>query len=322
MTDHREGQQFEQWHRFWKSEQPEAAREAIKLPSLLRLWQSTLEHLSLPANGSVLLELGAGAGSISRIASQMPSLRAEKMLAFDASMEALALLQHGESAVVGDIRRLPFAARCAKLVTSQFAVEYTDVASMLAALDCVAPGGYFAYVLHLKEGAIDIECGINRNLVQAFINADFIGSANRLLCSVLDHKAESDQQCSANAFKAALADTENALLKAPECQGRDTVLQVYNAVADMIETPAAFSLTEVLRWFDSTSAELAGYVARMSQMQNAALSGEELSAFTEAARTRGFTILREGAVLDKSPSGRSVPVAFHVVGRRGQEAPA
>ena len=57
-------------------------------------------------------------------------------------------------------------------------------------------------------------------------------------------------------------------------------------------------------------------------MQNAALSGEELSAFTEAARTRGFTILREGAVLDKSPSGRSVPVAFHVVGRRGQEAPA
>ncbi len=321
MSDHPESQQFEEWRRFWKSEQPEAARKAIKLPSLFQLWKSTLEQLSLPSKGSVLLELGAAAGSVSRIASQIPSLSANKMLAFDASIEALALLQNGESAVVGDIRRLPFATHCAKLVTSQFAVEYVDVASMLAALDCVAPGGYFVYVLHLKQGAIDIECGINRDLVQTFINSDFLSAANRLLCSALDNETDTDQRFKANAFKAALGNTESALLKAPECQGRDTLLRVYNAVADMIEAPAAFSRPEVVRWFDSTSAELASYVARMSQMQNAALSEDELSAFSDAAIARGFTILREGAVFDRSLSVRSVPIAFHIVGRRDQEAP-
>ncbi len=84
----------------------------------------------------------------------------------------------------------------------------------------------------------------------------------------------------------------------------------------MIETPAAFDLNDVLSWFELTSAELAGYVARMSQMQSVALSDDELLDFTDAARSMGFKILREGVVRDTDLSGRSVPIAFHVVGQR------
>jgi len=316
MKGSTEQSQFEQWHRFWRSEPPESAREAIKLPSLSLLWQRTLEELSLPEEGSVLLELGAGAGSVSRIAAGITSMKAEKQVAFDASTDALALLEHKETAVAGDIRHLPFAANCAKLLTSQFAVEYAGVASMIRALDCVSSGGYFVYVLHFKGSVIDAECGSNRALVQAFTNSDFMGSAKRLLLSVLGHEAGPAQKAHVKAFKKALLDTESTLLKAPECQAKDTVLQVYNAIADMIETPAAFDLNDVLSWFELTSAELAGYVARMSQMQSVALSDDELLDFTDAARSMGFKILREGVVRDTDLSGRSVPIAFHVVGQR------
>lgn len=292
----------------------------VRLPVIDRLWREILGAISLQEPNDMVLELAAGSGSVSHHLASLPHLSSRTSVVFDAAIDALLMTRNGERPVVGDLRAMPFAKRCAGLLTSQFGVEYAGMASLVESLDYVAPGGYFAFVLHAENGVIYRECAMAESLVSRFLETHFLESAERLLCAILERADDAERRAATHTFRQALSGAEEILLDAPEGQGRDTLLRVYNVVADMVETPEAFNLEDVVKWFVSTGAELASYRERLSQMQSAALSEKELLKFTAVARASGFRILRQGPVMDGSLAGSSFPVAFHVVGCRAGEA--
>lgn len=312
--------QTAQWDLFWRSEGPASAQRAIRLPVLEHLWREILADVSLKDPDGIVLELAAGAGSVSHHVADQPHLNGQTLVAFDASIHALAMTQRGEHAVAGDLRACPFADQSVNLLTSQFGVEYAGQACLADSLDLVAPGGYFAFVLHIENGVIHQECGRNGDLVRRFMQTPFLRSAEALLGAIFERNEGEIRQATAAAFRQALSDVEQMLMGAAEGQGKDTLLQVYNAVADMIEAPGAFHPQDLTGWFASTGSELIGYIERMSQMQLAALSEKELQKFISSASAAGFTIVRDGLVMDRDAFGRSLPVAFHVLGHRAEEA--
>ena len=77
------------------------------------------------------------------------------------------------------------------------------------------------------------------------------------------------------------------MISATDGQAKDTLLQVYNAVADMVEAPRHYEAAVVDGWFSKTHAELAGYAQRMDQMCRSALSQQDRTAVTQLAEMRG-----------------------------------
>lgn len=316
MADQRQTAQHEHWSQFWRSGGSALASEAVRLPVLHKLWAEILLEIPSPADGSPLLELAAGSGSVSRHISKVPNLAASTQFALDASIEALSELRCGEVAVAGNLHGLPFAQRSMHLVTSQFGVEYAGLDGIANALDCVSTGGYFAFVIHLSDGVIYEECVENSRLIGRFLESSFLPVAQGLIITSTGAQLSTDHHQKAQIFRQTLPGVEQLLISATDGQAKDTLLQVYNAVADMVEAPRHYETAVVDGWFSKTHAELAGYAQRMEQMCRSALSEPDRTAVTKLAEMRGFNITRQGIVYDGEDGLQPVPVAWHIVARR------
>ena len=119
----------------------------------------------------------------------------------------------------------------------------------------------------------------------------------------------------AQMIRQTLSGVEQLLISATDGQAKDTLLQVYNAVADMVEAPRHYEAAVVDGWFSKTHAELAGYAQRMDQMCRSALSEQDRTAVTQLAEMRGFDITRQGIVYDGEDGLQPAPVAWHIVAR-------
>ncbi len=318
MADKGQPLQYEHWSQFWRSGGSSLANEAVSLPVLHKLWKEILMEIPPAINGAPLLELAAGSGSVSRHISKISHLAASTQFAFDASLEALSELRCGEIAIAGDLRGLPFCRRSMHLITSQFGVEYVGLDHMADAFECVTAGGYFAFIMHLRSGAIYEECGANRRLIEGFLESSFLPVAHDLINTSMGAQLSPDHHQKAKMFRETLTGVEQLLLSASDGQAKDTLLQVYNAIADMVEAPRHYDAKVVDRWFSKTHLELAGYAQRMSQMCQSALSEEGRTALTQSAEGLGFEIMRCGVVYDSGDRRQPVPVpvAWHIVGKR------
>ena len=316
MADERQIAQHEHWSQFWRSAGSSLAIEAVRLPVLHKLWAEILIKIPPPADGAPLLELAAGSGSVSRHISKISHLAASTQLALDASVDALCELRCGEIAVAGDLHGLPFTQRSMHLITSQFGVEYAGLDGFASAFDCVSAGGYFAFVIHLSDGVIHEECVKNSRLIGHFLESSFLPVAQGLINTSTGAQLSPDHHQKAQMFRQTLPGVEQLLISAADGQAKDTLLQVYNAVADMVEAPRHYEAAVVDGWFSKTHAELAGYAQRMDQMCRSALSLQDRTAVTQLAEMRGFDITRHGIVYDDEDGLRPAPVAWHIVARR------
>lgn len=316
MADERQIAQHEHWSQFWRSAGSSLAIEAVRLPVLHKLWAEILIKIPPPADGAPLLELAAGSGSVSRHISKISHLAASTQLALDASVDALCELRCGEIAVAGDLHGLPFTQRSMHLITSQFGVEYAGLDGFASAFDCVSAGGYFAFVIHLSDGVIHEECVKNSRLIGHFLESSFLPVAQGLINTSTGAQLSPDHHQKAQMFRQTLSGVEQLLISATDGQAKDTLLQVYNAVADMVEAPRHYEAAVVDGWFSKTHAELAGYAQRMDQMCRSALSLQDRTAVTQLAEMRGFDITRHGIVYDDEDGLRPAPVAWHIVARR------
>ena len=316
MADQRQIAQHEHWRQFWRSAGSSLASEAVRLPVLHKLWAEILIKIPSPADGAPLLELAAGSGSVSRHISKIPHLAASTQLALDASVEALSELRCGETAIIGDLNCLPFTQRSMHLITSQFGVEYAGLDGFANAVDCVSVGGHFAFVMHLSDGVIHEECVSNRRLIGHFLESSFLPVAQGLINTSTGAQLNPDHHEKAQMFRQTLSGVEQLLISANDGQAKDTLLQVYNAVADMVEAPRHYEAAVVDRWFSKTHAELTGYAQRMDQMCRSALSEQDRTAMTQLAEMRGFEITRHGIVYNDEDGLQPTPVAWHIVARR------
>ena len=106
------------------------------------------------------------------------------------------------------------------------------------------------------------------------------------------------------------------LMVLPDGQGRDTALQTYNAIADMVEAPDSYDEVSIGNWFQQTEAELQSYCVRMQQMRNVALTKETFSSLIATANRKGFHISKQGVVRDDRSLANAPELAFYVVGQQ------
>ena len=320
VPDDRADNTSDHWERFWDATGATPHEEAIRLPVLDPTWTSLLSNLEFQRDDFLIVELASGSGSVSKHLQNKRQFTRATKVAFDASTSALKRLQLGELPVSGALERLPFARDSVDLLTSQFGVEYAGVSSIEAALDYVAPSGYFIFLLHIANGVIFDECGKNLAAVEGFLNSGFVDTARALLFALWSRAPKSEQELLLKQFQSALAVLEPQLMVLPDGQGRDTALQTYNAIADMVEAPESYDEASIGNWFQKTNAELQSYCTRMQQMRNAALTKDAFSSLLATANRKGFHISKQGVVRDDRPLANSPELAFYVVGQRREGA--
>ena len=317
MTDHSyESTAPEDWERFWAGNGATQDLAAIQLPALDSLWATLLAGLNFEGSDLIAVELASGSGSVSKYLMKHSLLEGSTKVALDASLSALMQTQFDERRVAGNLDRLPFADRSIQLLTSQFGVEYAGLASIESAIDCVAPYGYFVFVIHIKDGAISAECGSNLIAIEQFLETGFIDAAKTLLDSLWGNAPEVEQLDNIDRFKRAVRATEATLLQLPDGQGRDTSLQTYNAIADMVEEPRSFDPSVAGKWFLEAESELLSYCSRMRQMRSVALSRQGFSSLVDKAIAKGFHISEQGVLKNERQLEHKAELAFYLVGQR------
>lgn len=321
MADYKqESTDPEDWERFWAGSGATQDLAAIQLPALESLWATLLAGLSFEEPDLIAVELASGSGSVSKYLMKHPLLESATKVALDASLSALMQTQFDECPVAGNIDRLPFADRSIQLLTSQFGVEYAGLASIESALECVAPNGYFIFVMHIKDGAISAECGSNLMAIERFLETGFIEAARTLLGSLWGNAPEVEQLDNVKRFKRAVRATEATLLQLPDGQGRDTSLQTYNAIADIVEEPRSFDPSVAGKWFLEAESELLSYCSRMRQMRSVALSRQGFSSLVDKAIAKGFHISEQGVLKTERQPEQEAELAFYLIGQRREMA--
>ena len=314
--DERMGKPADHWERFWDAAGATQHDDAIRLPVLDPTWRSLLADLEFQRDDFLAVELACGSGSVSKHLKNKGQFTKATKIGFDASTSALKKLQLGELPVSGNLERLPFARDSVDLLTSQFGIEYAGISSIEAALDCVASSGYFIFVMHIADGSIFDECGKNLAAVDDFSNSGFVEAARALLSALWSQAPKPEQQVLLSQFQSALAVVEPQLMVLPDGQGRDTALQTYNAIADMVEAPDSYDEVSIGNWFQQTEAELQSYCVRMQQMRNVALTKETFSSLIATANRKGFHISKQGVVRDDRSLAYAPELAFYVVGQQ------
>ena len=321
MADYKqESTDPEDWERFWAGSVATQDLAAIQLPALESLWATLLAGLSFEEPDLIAVELASGSGSVSKYLMKHPLLESATKVALDASLSALMQTQFDECPVAGNLDRLPFADRSIQLLTSQFGVEYAGLASIESALECVAPNGYFIFVMHIKDGAISAECGSNLMAIERFLETGFIEAARTLLGSLWGNAPEVEQLDNVKRFKRAVRATEATLLQLPDGQGRDTSLQTYNAIADIVEEPRSFDPSVAGKWFLEAESELLSYCSRMRQMRSVALSRQGFSSLVDKAIAKGFHISEQGVLKNEGQPEQEAELAFYLIGQRREMA--
>lgn len=316
MPDGNQGAVPVDWERFWAGSSDNIELAAIQLPTLESLWATLLAGLSFEDSNVVALELASGSGSVSKYMAKHPVLECATKVALDGSLSALQRAKFDECPVAGNLDRLPFADQSVQLLTSQFGVEYAGLSSIETAIDCVAPSGYFVFVMHIEDGAISAECHNNLLATERFLTTGFIDAGKTLLDSLWGNGPEIEQLDNVNRFKRAVEAAEATLLQLPDGQGRDTALQIYNAIADMVEVPRSFDPDVAGAWFVEAELELLSYCARMRQMRSAALSRQEFSSLVAKASAKGFHISEQGVLKSEGQLEQQAEIAFYLVGQR------
>jgi hypothetical protein len=152
--------------------------------------------------------------------------------------------------------------------------------------------------------------------VDDFSSSGFVEAARALLSALWSHAPKPEQQVLLSQFQSALAVVEPQLMVLPDGQGRDTALQTYNAIADMVEAPDSYDEVSIGNWFQQTEAELQSYCVRMRQMRNVALTKETFSSLIATASRKGFHISKQGVVRDDRSLANAPELAFYVVGQQ------
>ena len=317
MTEDRLGFATESWEKYWEREHKLTTTEVVNLPELQKFWKSCFTEIAaVRPDPNFCLELASGTGSVSKHFAQSTGFRPKSKLAFDASIAALKQAPSDLIGVVGNLANLPFRPFSIDLLTSQFGAEYGGVEAILESFDLVAPGGHLAFVLHSQGSVVFKECRTNRLLLERFLKSRYLDDAQSLLAVIRNGGGINETSKIKAEFQTSLRSVETFLGSAPTSQALETILQVYNAVADMVESPFAFHREDIEIWFKLAKETLHAYLDRMSQMETASLSNHEYARITKYLWETGFNVMRHGILYDSRSLGIKASLGHIIVAKR------
>ena len=312
------------WDTYWRGTQEVAAfgLGGIHQETLTVFWRDLFTATCPSPTHRRVLDLACGHGAVTRHALAAAGTHggpALAVLCLDYSAAAVSELRRavpGVEGVAADAGHIPFADQSFDVVASQFGLEYAGAQAFPEALRLVAPGGIFAAILHLADGAIYREC--ERNLAAA---KQILDSGLTRLAAEAFHAGSAlrDGRGSQADFHAANAALVPAVKLLPDLLNRHgqglaggAVFKLYRDLEHMYRRMGAYDAAEVDAWMARTAHEFEAYSVRMGSMLRAALDMDAFAGMVARAEQSAFRVEAHHTLLD---AGRSEPMAWALVCR-------
>lgn len=314
------------WDTYWRGTQEAAAfgLGGISQETLTGFWRNLFTEKAPASSHPRLLDLACGHGAVVRhaYAAALASSGPEpSTFCLDYSAAAVSELRRAVPGVLGvaaDAGRVPFADRRFDVVASQFGIEYAGRDAFAEALRLVAPAGYFAAIVHLKDGAIYRECERNLAAARQILDSGLMalaGEAFRAGLALRDGRgSEADFHAASAALVPAVKLLPDLLKRHGEGLAGGSVLKLYRDIEHMYRRMGAYDAADVEAWIARTAQEFEAYSVRMASMLRAALDTEEFGRLAARAEVCGLRVETRETL---SGTAKAEPMCWALVCRLG-----
>lgn len=298
MTNPKIGQSPQGWDTYWQGAKDSHALTAggASHPFFLRFWKQTLEESFEGRDQVRLLDIATGSGAVLECLDSLDFSGAKSVSCVDISDAAISGVQERFpeiTGIVADARSIPLPSGTFDVVTSQFGIEYAGLAAIDEAVRLLAPGGDLNLLLHIRSGAIYLECSVALDAIRKTRKSEFTERATSFFeagfAAVKGEDKQRYEQAGLELNPAILAIESLISRYGPGVAG-GTVATLYDGVKRIHGRIQYYDPEEVLNWLRKMNEELAAYEERMASMCNAALDDAAFDNQCEKLRKSGFTI--------------------------------
>jgi hypothetical protein len=218
---------------------------------------------------------------------------------------------------VADAAEVPLQPSSYDVVTSQFGIEYAAPGAVDEALRLLAPGGYFAALLHHTGSAIHRDSLAALDAVQRLQEAQFFPLAIDFFRAGFDAVGGADRapyEAAALAFNPAVKAVEAIFDDHGQDVAGGAIAQLYSDISRMHQRIAQYERDEVLSWLREMSSQLASYSERMASMAAAALDAGEFEQICDKIQQAGLETGKGGPL--HAPD-HAAPLAWALVVKSG-----
>lgn len=292
----------EGWGEYWCRTHEAAAHRSggPQEEVLARFWAHFLDDALAPPETRRVLDLGCGNGALARLAAQAASRapgQVSSVFGVDSAVPALRDLHRrcaSVQLVAADARRLPFPDACFDVVCSQFGIEYAGVSGFSEAARLVAAGGTIGAIIHMKDGALYRESGVNLDAINTVRQCGILTSTREVFraAAALARRAGSRGafRRADESLAAAVRQVDGVLQSRGEAVAGGAIYRLYADVAHMYGRMGAYDAEAVARWAEDMTLELAAYAGRMSSMRAAAIDASGMEAIVGGFVSRGLSV--------------------------------
>lgn len=289
------------WDVYWLSATQAAlqseggARDQV----LAQFWHALFDGLLARSGSKRWLDLACGNGAVTGFAITASGAAGVpvEMTCVDysaAAVEEAGKRYPGIKGIACDIRRLPLGDQSFDLVASQFGIEYAGDEAFEEAARLVAPGGLFAAVVHLRDGAIYRECRENLDVIERTTESALLARARDAFAAGFELEAGRLDEPAFRPYDEALVSSVQAtatlLTSAPPSAARQLVAMVYRDLGHMYPRLPNYEPAAVFDWIELMRAEFDSYGGRMASMLDAARDEAGIAAITERLTGAGLAI--------------------------------
>jgi ubiquinone/menaquinone biosynthesis C-methylase UbiE len=291
---------------------------------LLTTWR---EFFGALPEGAHILDLGTGNGSV---ASQAVAASQDKSKQFSVHGVDLAeidpsrfvttaanLLQEVTFHARTSMEKLPFADDYFDAVTSQYAIEYSQINKSIAeAMRVLRAQGHFRFLLHAEDGALKSRCELQLRQAETILDSTlFVRLAEALETIVVAEQqqtphAMTNAEESIAALKGVLDELEREF---SESENRSLVDNLFAAVRRLPSLRKSYDLKTLIAMADDIRRLLSAQAKRLQAMEHAALDDAAAKKVMDQLRTNGATAV----TLERATSGNAeVCVGYWVYGEK------
>ena len=314
------------WDAYWRNAGSTAEKKdgGPQDEALERFWLKFFTQI-YPAlhTGTRLLDIACGNGAVvrfARVAAEPVENSGLNIYGLDVSASAIRLMckrYPGTFGIAAEAALLPFQNDAFDLVMSQFGVEYAGPDAFNEVARIIKPGGIFAAVLHLRDGAIYRECTANLEAINGMRRSNLLSSFEGLFrAAQAVQRGLGGKEMFHNAdkvFAGAVAASENVLQHWGKGAADGMLFRIYSDIAHMYRRFRNYDPDEVVNWISLMSNDLDTFAGRMSSMLKAALDAPAVDRLIAQLTSGGFTVQTHEIL----HMGRlSVPAAWTVVAQK------
>ena len=277
------------WGAYWRGRTGgpgDALAGVERAPELDAFWATVFS--GLPKTTRVL-DLACGAGTVLRAAR---AAGLGELTGLDVSAEALAALRArlpGVATVAASADAPPFASGSFDRVSSQFGVEYADLARAApTAAALLASNGRLVWLCHHAEGAIAAEVRGRRAEAEAIRESGFVERAKAVF------RADAGEAAAFGRAAARFGAAQDAVMALAR-DGSGLAAHLYGGTQRLWERRASYALEDVTGWLDGMAGEIAAFEGRMGGMLAAALSDADVAELRARLEAAGL-VVETGAV--------------------------